>query len=318
MPEGADDALRDAAAHRGLKLVKSRRRKAGVGDYGRYGLTDGAGKELFGFGPEGLTAVPADIRDYLRKSEVSTWAQSAEVTPDRQKPSRTAPEMVAANDTEAAEDVSAAAADSDVQDKRTSQPTGAGRRRKQGSSTTRRKVAEPPPPREPKAEPEPEPEPEPIFEPELDPEPEPEPEPEPVLAIRTAAKADLDEIRTLIGGQDSAAPFASRFNELKRAGGGVIVADRGGVVGCVAWHVILGLETAPIGRLTLLVVAEDERRQGVGRALVNAARSAMADQGCTKVEAMSDIEVRNANGFLRALAFEQKSYRFVSDGDSDA
>lgn len=312
MPEGEDDALRDAAAHRGLKLVKSRKRKAGVGDYGRYGLTDGAGKELFGFGPDGLTALPADIRDYLRKSEVSTWAQSAEATPDRPKPSRTAPEMVAANDTEAAEDVSAAEADSDIQDKRTSQPTGAGKRRKQASSTTTRKVADPPPSHRPKAEPEPEPVPEP------EPEAEPEPEPEPVLALRTAARADLDEIRTLIGGQDSAATFASRFNELKRAGGGVIVADRGRVVGCVAWHVILGLETAPIGRLTLLVVAEDDRRQGIGRALVDGARSAMIDQGCTKVEAMSDIEVRNANSFFRALGFEQKSYRFVSGAEPNA
>ena len=314
MPDPEDDVLRKAAAHRGLKLVKSRKRKAGVGDYGRYGLTDGTGKELFGFGPDGLTALPADIRDYLRKSEVSTWAQSAEVTPDRPKPSRTAPEMVAANDIEAAEDVSAAAGDSDVEDKRTSQPAGAGKRRKQESSTTRRQVAEASPSREPKAEPEPDPEPD----PEPEPEPDPEAEPEPALAIRSAAKADLDAIRTLIGGQDSAATFASRFNELKRAGGGVIVADRGGVVGCVAWHVILGLETPPIGRLTLLVVAEDERRQGVGRALADGARSAMVDQGCTTVEAMSDIEVRNANGFFRALGFEQRSYRFVSDAEPNA
>ena len=122
----------------------------------------------------------------------------------------------------------------------------------------------------------------------------------------------------MIGGHDSAATFASRFNELKRAGGGVIVAERGRVLGCVAWHVILGLQEAPIGRLTLLVVAEDERRQGIGRALVDAAWSAMADQGCTKVEAMSDIEVRNANGFFRALGFEQKSYRFVSDAEPNA
>lgn len=83
MSDTEDDVLREAAARRGLKLVKSRKRKAGVGDYGRYGLINGAGKELFGFGSDGLTALPADIRDYLRKSEVSTRAQSAELTPDR-------------------------------------------------------------------------------------------------------------------------------------------------------------------------------------------------------------------------------------------
>ena len=34
-----DDALREMAANRGCKLVKSRRRKPG-GDFGRYGLKD--------------------------------------------------------------------------------------------------------------------------------------------------------------------------------------------------------------------------------------------------------------------------------------
>jgi hypothetical protein len=31
------------------------------------------------------------------------------------------------------------------------------------------------------------------------------------------------------------------------------------------------------------------------------------------VEAMSDIEVRNVNGFYRALGLKQASYRFATD-----
>ena len=44
-----DEALREMAANRGCKLVKSRRRKPG-GDYGLYGLADRkTGKKVFGF-----------------------------------------------------------------------------------------------------------------------------------------------------------------------------------------------------------------------------------------------------------------------------
>lgn len=71
-----DDALRELAANRGCKLTKSRRRKAG-GDYGRYGLKDAkTGREVFGFGADGLTATPEEIRSFLRGGGASTWRTS--------------------------------------------------------------------------------------------------------------------------------------------------------------------------------------------------------------------------------------------------
>ena len=54
--ESSDQALRAMAEHRGLKLVKSRRRKPGTGDFGKYGLTDAAGTPLLGMGADGHTA----------------------------------------------------------------------------------------------------------------------------------------------------------------------------------------------------------------------------------------------------------------------
>lgn len=75
-----DDELRAMATHRGLKLVKSRRRKAG-GDFGLYGLKDAAGAEVFGFGPGGLRADAAAIRDFLRGGMRSDWSTSVETTP---------------------------------------------------------------------------------------------------------------------------------------------------------------------------------------------------------------------------------------------
>ena len=71
-----DDALREMAAHRGLKLAKSRRRKPG-GDFGLYGLSDARGEPVFGIEDGVRTADAAAIRDYLRAAMRSTWGKSA-------------------------------------------------------------------------------------------------------------------------------------------------------------------------------------------------------------------------------------------------
>jgi ribosomal protein S18 acetylase RimI-like enzyme len=79
---GRDAALRAMAQNRGCKLVKSRRRTPGTGDYGRYGLKDSAsGAEVLGFGDGGLTATPEEIEAYLRGSLVSTWKKSVAEAP---------------------------------------------------------------------------------------------------------------------------------------------------------------------------------------------------------------------------------------------
>src|SRR3954464_6177909 len=71
-----DEMLREMAHHRGFRLVKSRRRKPGSGDYGRYALTDAAGKKCFGFGKTGLSATAEQIESYLRSIESSSWRRS--------------------------------------------------------------------------------------------------------------------------------------------------------------------------------------------------------------------------------------------------
>jgi mannose-6-phosphate isomerase-like protein (cupin superfamily) len=71
-----DGALRDMAAHRGFKLVKSRRRKAG-GDFGLFGLKDGAGKPAFGMEGDALTASAEEVEAFLRDATRATWTKSA-------------------------------------------------------------------------------------------------------------------------------------------------------------------------------------------------------------------------------------------------
>src|SRR3954462_8202950 len=81
-----DQMLRDMAENRGLRLVKSRRRKPG-GDHGRFGLKDKAtGKEMFGFGKDGLTATPEEIEQHLREFMVSDWKSSLKQAAEAPKP----------------------------------------------------------------------------------------------------------------------------------------------------------------------------------------------------------------------------------------
>ncbi|HYG30491.1 MAG TPA: GNAT family N-acetyltransferase [Allosphingosinicella sp.] len=76
MADPRDEMLKAMAAHRGLKLVKSRRRKPG-GDFGRYGLTDAqTGQDCFGIGKDGLEATAEAIEDYLRRGATADWKRS--------------------------------------------------------------------------------------------------------------------------------------------------------------------------------------------------------------------------------------------------
>ena len=76
-----DAMLREMAQHRGFKLVKSRRRKAG-GDFGKYGLKTAAkDEECLGFGKKGLTATADDVEAFLRQQTASTWKSSLGATP---------------------------------------------------------------------------------------------------------------------------------------------------------------------------------------------------------------------------------------------
>jgi ribosomal protein S18 acetylase RimI-like enzyme len=88
MAEGErDSALRAMAENRGCRLVRSRRRKPGTGDYGRFGLTDKAsGREVLGFGEGGLTATAEEVEAFLRRGLASTWKKSVAETPRAAKP----------------------------------------------------------------------------------------------------------------------------------------------------------------------------------------------------------------------------------------
>ena len=246
-----DDRLREAAANRGLKLVRSRVRTPGKGDYGRYGLTDAGGARLLGFGGSGLTATAEEIEAYLHKGAAADWKTSLRAAGARPPAAR-----------------------------------------------RKRSAAEP----EPKAARA------------AKPEPEPEPVPPP-LSVRPARPADSEAIAALVtelGFDSSPGEIGDRLALLKKARETPLVAERGEVIGVLAWHVTPVLHRPkPVGRITMMVVAEGERRSGAGRALVEAACEAMRAKGCGLVEVTSNVDLSGAHGFYRRLGFERTSYRFA-------
>ena len=273
-----DARLRESAQHRGYRLLKSRKRKPGVGDYGRYGLADAQGKPLFGVGKDGLTATPDEIATFLRKNEIASWKSSEARTQANSRP-RAKREP----------DIEAEPVLPRARPRRRAAPAVRGRHRDSVE------VAAPPP---------------------APPPPSPPIRPAPKLAIRPARSGDADAIAALLVAEPQLAAIdgaavAVYLAALKKAKGGVLVADRGGVIGCVAWSVAPMLDQAAIGRIGLVLVAERDRREGIGRLLMDAAMAAIADADCAAVELFSDIRIRNANGFFRALGFEQASYRFA-------
>jgi ribosomal protein S18 acetylase RimI-like enzyme len=292
--ESLEDELRQMAQHRGLKLVKSRRRKPGTGDYGKYGLTDASGTALVGIGEGGLTASPHDITSYLRKGAAGTWKESADTIPDVAPPMPMP--MMASSSADAEEGPrrkssngphpgrakpapkARAAADDDALGGRTRVPKAA--KPKIGSQ----------------------------------PEREPEPDVKPTLNIRLAEPADMAALAQLLGqlsgitvGGDAVEANLAAVRKLK---GNMVIAEYGPLVGCCAWGLIPTIHRGMVGRLTVLVVDEGHRRRGFATALLDAAIAALAKSSCILIEAMSDIEIKNAHNFFRSRSFDQTSYRF--------
>jgi len=233
----ADDALRDMAANRGCKLVRSRVRTPGRGDYGKFGLKDAkTGKEVLGFGRKGLTATAEEIETYLRGGATSAWKSSVGKMPARKK----APAK---------------------------------------------------------------------------PAPGPEPKAEAKLVIRDTRPKDIDTLVGLItalGYEITAAALRKRLALLQKAGQHVLVADRGGPIGVLTTSTMHVLHRPlPVGRISMMVVAEAERGHGVGAALVAEAEARLRTAGCGLVEVTSNAKRLRAHAFYERLGYERTSYRFA-------
>jgi predicted N-acetyltransferase YhbS len=286
------DMLREMAQHRGFRLLKSRRRKPGAGDFGRYGLTDAAGKPGLGVGPEGLTALPEQIEAYLRSGTLDSWKASAtfalgsagragsEQTQEKPGTDKARPSKGARQ-----QRVSDVRARNLIDDKGKggsshSRPTSA---KASEPLMRKRSVSDNPAASRP-------------------------------VVLRKPTKRDISPLCALLGElrgiKRTRKDVATYLSTGDKAGVGMLVAEKEGLIGCVGWATIPTVHRGLIGRITAILVTAKERRQGIGRSLFVAALTALEKAGCGSIEVMSDIDIRNNHNFFRSLDLAQTSYRF--------
>jgi N-acetylglutamate synthase-like GNAT family acetyltransferase len=298
MADARDEMLREMAKNRGCRLVKSRRRKPG-GDFGMYGLVDPeSGREVFGFGDGGLTASGDEIEAWLRKGLLSTWKTSLDVAGD--VPAAPVKRVAAGRKAMTTSRSEAPASAAMAKEAKPAAPEDKTRAKAGAEPPVRRRVAAP---RE---------------EVQRVAVPAPAPPPEPKLRVRDARAQDSGAIAALVremGVEASETEIAARLGLLLKGNQAPLVAERDGeVAGCLTWSVTPALHRAqPFGRITMIIVARDLRRRGVGKALLEEAAVRMKERGCSLVEAISEIGLDAAHDFFRRLDFERTSYRFARE-----
>jgi ribosomal protein S18 acetylase RimI-like enzyme len=146
--------------------------------------------------------------------------------------------------------------------------------------------------------------------------PRPKPKPIPQPAIREARPVDVPRLAGLMKllGHDVSLPaMRNRLAVLKKQGMPQLVATIGKeVVGLIGIHRMTAIHREqPVGRITILVVAENQRGKGIGKLLLEAAENQLASAGCTLIEVTSNDRLTAAHRFYRHMGYERTSIRFA-------
>ncbi|MGX7896417.1 GNAT family N-acetyltransferase [Tsuneonella sp. HG222] len=138
------------------------------------------------------------------------------------------------------------------------------------------------------------------------------------VALRPARQEDCAALSRLIAqlGYDAElGDVAVRLAAMEAEGRVVLVAEIDGrVVGCLSTSVMQVLHRpAPVGRISMMVVDEALRGQGIGARLVAAAERHLLAQGCRIVEVTSHVSRERAHAFYEALGYEKTSVRLARE-----
>jgi predicted N-acetyltransferase YhbS len=136
--------------------------------------------------------------------------------------------------------------------------------------------------------------------------------------IRLATQGDVPALAAMIrelGYLVEDAEVAPRLPLLAGDGRRVLVAEiEGAVVGCLTTSMMQVLHRpAPVGRISMMVVAEGLRGRGIGEALVREAEALLRADGCYMVEVTSQFMRTDAHRFYERLGYEKTSVRLARE-----
>ncbi len=136
------------------------------------------------------------------------------------------------------------------------------------------------------------------------------------LELRAATAADAPGLSVLLSGAGLAIEprlLAERITALRQAAATALVATQWGPPsGLVVlhWHPTLQ-SAAPVARISLLVVDEEDRRRGIGRLLVKGAAQAARSAGCDRMEIATPPGLSSLEAFCRATGFAEAHAGFA-------
>ena len=142
---------------------------------------------------------------------------------------------------------------------------------------------------------------------------------EPNILLRHATIDDAVEIGRLLtqlGHATTTDQVIERWPEWEAAGNSALVASLNtrALIGLCTLHQMRVLHRPkPLGRITALVIDEDQRGKGIGRMLVAASEDLFARAGCGLLEITSNMRRGDAHAFYEALGYEKTSFRLVRD-----
>jgi GNAT superfamily N-acetyltransferase len=133
------------------------------------------------------------------------------------------------------------------------------------------------------------------------------------VIVRAAGDDDAPHLVALIGLLGHQVSLTGVRERLVNAGMPTLVAVEGEtVIGLCGLHMMSAIHREqPVGRVTILVVAEAWRGKGIGRLLIEAAERTLADAGCGLVEVTSNDRLVEAHRFYCAMGYDRTSQRFA-------